>query len=343
MRIMCNMLTFTDIAISNSGSITAPEVLESGKRLMPEADSWGEGLQMILRDLLPLLRPDIHEAARICTAFIACAILVSVMQNFSGNCKRIAVITAAAAVITTLVRSTNSLIALGINTITDISEYGRLLLPVLTAALAAQGGIGKSAALYSATVVFLVLITNFIKRILMPCVYIFLSLSISCVLCEEPILKKTKEFIKGGTIWCLKTILTAFVSYISITGVVSGTTDAALLKTTKTAISAAVPVVGGILSDASEAVLVSAAMAKNAAGIYGLLALMAIFLEPFLKLLCHCLLMKFTSFICSIFDCKNMNDLIEDFSGAMTLLLAMTGSVCLLVLLSTVCYLKGVE
>lgn len=332
-----------EISIIRCVNIVAPEVPESGKRLMPQVDNWIEGFQLILHDVIPLLIPDLQTAAQICVALISCVVLVSLMRSFSAKVNRIAVISAVVVIIGALMRTTNALIGLGTRTITDMTEYGKLLLPVLTAALAAQGGIGKSAALYSATMIFLILLSKLIQKVFMPGVYIYLASSISAAVSEEPLLKRMKEFIKNGTVWCLKTIMTIFVTYVSITGVISGTTDAAMLKTTKTVISSAVPIVGGILSDASEAVLVSAAMAKNAAGIYGLLAILAVFLTPFLKLLCNYLLVKITAFICTIFDCKNLNDLIEDFSGAMALLLAMTGCVCLMILIGTVCYLKGVE
>lgn len=46
--------------------------------------------------------------------------------------------------------------------------------------------------------------------------------------------------------------------------------------------------------------------------------------------------------ICGIFGAKPATDLIEDFSTAMGLLLAMTGASCLLLLISSVCFMKGV-
>ena len=102
------------------------------------------------------------------------------------------------------------------------------------------------------------------------------------------------------------------------------------------------PVVGSILSDASEAVLLSAGIAGNAAGIYGIFAVLAIFLVPFLKIGVHYLVLKGTFVVCGIFSSRGMGTLLGDFSTAMGLLLAMTGSACLIQLISTVCFLKGV-
>ena len=46
--------------------------------------------------------------------------------------------------------------------------------------------------------------------------------------------------------------------------------------------------------------------------------------------------------IAGVFAPKSLSELISDFSTAMGMMLAITGSVCLLLLISTVCFLKGV-
>ena len=133
-----------------------------------------------------------------------------------------------------------------------------------------------------------------------------------------------------------------FTGYITITGVVSGSADQAALKAAKLTISGAVPVVGGILSDASEAVLVSAGVVKNAVGVYGLLAIAAIAMGPFLRIGVQYLLLKMTAAVCGVFGNKRTTELVGDFASAMGLLLAMTGAVCLILLISMVCFMKGV-
>jgi stage III sporulation protein AE len=158
----------------------------------------------------------------------------------------------------------------------------------------------------------------------------------------EEYLRKLADSIKSFLSWLLKTMLIVFTTYMSITGVVSGTADAAALKAAKVTISTAVPVVGGILSDASEAVLVSAGVVKNTAGIYGIFAVLALIAEPFLRIGVHYLILKLTTAVCGIFGSKRITGLIGDFTSVMGLLLAMTGTVCLMILISTVCFLRGV-
>lgn len=321
----------------------APEVPEVGAKLMPaETENFSAALLEMLQKAVHLIRPDLKEAASASLSVITVVMMLSVLRTFSCSILSAANLAGTTLITAVLLLGTNSLILLGANTVTQISNYGKLFLPVMTSALAAQGQITASAALYAGSSVFITFLSNIISRILLPIVYLFLALSVAASATGEEILKNARDMVKNAVSWCLKTILTVFTTYISVTGIVSGTTDAVTLKATKVTISSVVPVVGGILSEASEAVLVSAGLMKSAAGVYGILAILAIFLEPFLRIGSHYLLLRLTAAVCAVFGIKTTTDLISDFSSAMGLLLAMTGAVCLILLISTVCFMKGV-
>ena len=343
MRIVFLLVLMCFLPVSAQGAeLIAPEVPESAAGIMTQSSDFGEGLRQILENVLPQLRPDLVEASKVSMGILAAVLMISLLQSISGSVSTTANFVGAVTVSALLLFSTDSLIRLAADTILEMSEYGKLLLPVMTAAMAAQGGITGSAALYSGTAIFNSLLTSLVSTVFVPMVYLFLALSAANSAVGEDILKRMRDMLKVFVSWCLKTLLTVFTTYMGITGVVSGTTDAATLKAAKVTISTMVPVVGSILSDASEAVLVSAGLAKNAAGIYGILAILAVFLRPFLQIGVHYLLLKATAAVCAIFGTKSMTELIGDFSTAMGLLLAMTGSSCLLLLISTVCFLKGV-
>lgn len=338
------MLTGTTILTSSlAEGFTAPNVPESGKALMPNASTLSEGLSMILQDVIPLIRPDLYEASKVCLAVIAAVMITSVIQSFSKSQKEVCDIAGTASIAATLLLSANSMIRLGSDTVVEMTEYGKLLIPVMTAALAAQGAIGTSAALYTATMGIISLIGTAMSKLLLPMIYLFLALAIASGATGQDMLKQFRNMMKDGISWFLKTVLTIFTTYMGLTGIISGTTDNTAAKITKAAISSVVPVVGGILSDASESVLASAAMTKNAVGLYGLFAILAVFLNPFIKIGCHYLLLKATGAVCAIFGSKTMTELIGDFSTAMGLLLGITGSVCLLLLISTICFIRGVS
>ena len=323
--------------------LTAPPVPEYAEKFMPDNQkNFADGLWEVLRDTLLHIRPDLKEAGAICVRITAIALAVSLLKIIPGMPESTINLSGSVAIALILFRSAGSLVNLAGATVSEISEYGKLLLPVMTAAMAGQGSINTSASLYAGTALFNALLTSLIGKLLTPMVYLFLLLAVSNSAIGETTVKRIRDSMKWFTIWSLKMILYVYTGYIGITGVVSGTTDAAALKAAKLTISGVVPVVGSILSDASDAILISAGTIKNTAGIYGLFAVLAIWIGPFLQIGSHYLLLKATGGICSSFASKSSIELIQDFATALGLLLAMTGAICLMLLISLVCYLKGV-
>lgn len=328
---------------ANALELTAPSVPSAGADYMPsQTQDFGEAVMEILGDAVSYFRPDLREAAVSCLGVLAGCMAIALLAAFPGHRRGVAELAGTLAVGGILLRAAQSLIALGAETVVQISEYGKLLLPVMASAMAAQGGITSAAAIYTGTALFDTVLSSLISAVLLPMIYLFLALAVGCGALDDPMLKKLRDGMKRAVSWCLKTVLYVYTGYISITGVVSGTTDAGVLKAAKLTISGVVPVVGGILSDASEAVLVTAGTVKNAAGIYGLLAILAVWIGPFLRIGAHYLILKGLALVCGVFGVKGLSELVGDFSAAMGLLLAMTGAVCLMLMISTFCFMRGV-
>lgn len=329
--------------ILTAAEYTAPVAPDSAQALLPvEQSSFGKDLWKVVSSAVGALEPDIASGALLCLSLFAAVMLISLLKAMPGKGSGAAELAGVLAVAGILLRQTGTMVEQAATTVTELSEYGKLLLPVMTAALAAQGGITSSAALYAGTAVFDAVLSGAVAKLLIPLVYIFLTVSTAASATGEKMLEALRDFVKWLVTWCLKTVMYIFTGYMGITGVVSGTADAAALKVTKLTVSGMVPVVGGILSDASEAVLVGAGVMKSAVGVYGMLALIAVWITPFLRIGALYLMLKLTAALCEIFDVKAVNGLIQAFSTAMGFLLAMTGAVCVMLLISTVCFMKGV-
>lgn len=323
------------------GEVPVPE---TGTELLPaEQGNFAQDLWYVVRTALQQLRPDLKEGLQVCLRVFAAVMLLSITESSAGMSKRTVGVCGVLVISGLLMGSSNTFVQLGAQTVQQISDYGKMLLPVMAAAMAAQGATTSSAALYAGTALFDSVLSTVISSFLIPMVYVYIALSVANAATQEDQLQRLRDFIKWLTTWCLKLILYLFIGYISITGVVSGVTDQMSLKATKITISGAVPVVGSILSDASEAVLISVGVMKSAAGIYGILAVIAICIGPFLKIGVQYLLLKLAAFFCGVISNKQHQSLIECFSAAMGFLLAMTGVVCLLQLISVVCFMRGVQ
>lgn len=324
--------------------ITPPVAPDSAEEYMPEdTQSFAEGVWYILGKAVKDLLPEIYETAGLCLSIFAIIMLTAIVHSISDSSQKVVHLASTILLGIVLIDPANALIRLGIDTITEMSEYGNLLIPVLTGAMAAQGSVSTSAALYAITTFFGSLFTTVITKAAIPMLYVYFCLCIVNGAVGDPMIKNIIGFIKWLITWTLKILLYVFTGFIGITGVVSGTADASAVKAVKLTISGMVPLVGGIISDASETILVSAGIMKSAAGVYGLLAIIAVFIGPFLKIGLQYLIIKLTAALCSVFSAKRESDLLKEFSTGMGMLLAMAGSVCLFLLIGVVCFMKGVS
>ena len=323
---------------------TAPEAPDGALELMPdETRSFGQDLWTVITAAMAAVQPAMAQALAVCGAVFLTVMLLSFLKTLPGKSSMVTELVGVLAVSALLLNQTKSMITLAGQTVTELSEYGKLLLPVMTAAMASQGGVTSSTALYAGTVAFDTVLTAGVSKLMVPMVYIYLILSVAAGATGENMLTKLRDQVKWLVSWCLKTVMTVFTGYMGVTGVVSGTADVATVKATKLTMSGMVPVVGGVLSDASEAVIVGAGVLKNGVGVYGLVALIAIWITPFIRIGVQYLLLKLTAALCEMFDLKGINSLVGAFSSAMGLLLAMTGAVCVMLLISVICFMKGVS
>ena len=322
---------------------TAPEAPESAQKYMPpDTQTFGDGLWFVIKNALSDLQPGVSEAAQTCLCVIAVAMLLSIVRNFTGISKQLVGLVGALSMGILLFRSSASMIGLGTQTVEQMSDYGKLLIPTLTAATAANGTPATSAALYTGTVIFSSVLSTLIARLVVPLIYIFMALSVADTASGENTFQSLKDLVKWLATWTVKTVLYVFTGYMSITGVISGSVDATAVKAAKLTISGAVPVVGSVISDASETILLSAGIMKNSAGIYGAVAIIAICIGPFFRIGIHYLLLKLTAAVCGVFGDKASDGLLKSITTAMGLVMAMTGTVCLLLLISIVCFLRSV-
>ena len=323
--------------------------LESYGYVKEEYTYYGENVSLFWEDLGDVIgeavlnaRPDLEEAARTCICIITIVLLCSVTLHYSDRVKKTVQLVLTISIGLLFLDSGRSLIELGLETVCEISEHSKIILPVLTGALAAQGGATKSIVLHTGTALFSTVLSTAVSKLLVPLLYCYLCLSIACSVLTEVTLKHLRDFVKWILTWGLKIVLYLFTGYMSISSVISGTVDASALKATKLAISGSVPVVGNILSDASETILLSAGVMKNSAGAYGLVVLAIIFIGPFIKIGIHYILLKVTAALCSVFSTKETSGLVVAYANGMGFVLAMTGVSCLLSMISIVCYIKGV-
>lgn len=320
-----------------------PQVPEAGEKYIPpETESFGEGLLYIFKMVLDEIAPSFRDASRVCLSLLCVVMISSFLTGFSDKSSSIVSVTSSVTIAVILLTASNSLVELATNSILELSQYSKLLLPVMAAGLAAQGCTTSSGSIYAGALLFCNILTGLLSKVIVPLIYIFLCLAVCDAAINENIIKELKKFIKWLIGWSMKIVLYAFSGYMGITKIVTGSVDASAIRATKLTISGMIPVVGKIISDSSEMILVSADVVKNGVGIYGLLAVIALLAGPIVQIGAQHILLKLTWSLCGLFGVKGPVGLIGDWSKVMAMLLGAIGTMGLLILISIVCLMKGV-
>jgi stage III sporulation protein AE len=225
-------------------------------------------------------------------------------------------------------------VGLGATTIQQLSTFSKALLPTLAAATAAAGAVSTATFQQVTTVFFAELLLSLIEDLLLPLVYLYIGTLTAAGCLPGSRLQGIAEGLKKVITWILTTTLLIFTVYLSAARVISGAVDSTAVKVTKAAISGVVPVVGGIIADASETVLAGAGLLKNTIGVFGMLAILAVCAYPFLQLGIQYLLYKLTAFLAGAVGTPGLCKLIDGLGGAFGLVLGMTGACALLLLVS---------
>lgn len=234
-----------------------------------------------------------------------------------------------------------TMIGLGKTTMDEMMNFSTMLLPVMASAAAASGSFTGAGVLYGLTAGFSKFLISFCGKVMLPLVYAYLALGVTDSALQESRLSKLRELlswlIRGG----LKTVMYIFTGFLAISGVLAGNVDAATLKTASVTISGMVPVVGNIISDAAQSVLYSAGVLKSAVGTFGMLAFLAIFITPFLRMGIQYLAFKMTAALGGILGSK-LTGFMECITVTMGFLLAMLASCALMCMMSCFCFLRVV-
>jgi stage III sporulation protein AE len=300
----------------------------------------GNLFQDALRQGETLLKRSAQVGVQLLSVAVLCALAKGMCQQ--KNAMTAVDLAGALAVTALSVSNVDAMIGLGRKTIGKMSTFSDVMLPVMAALTAATGKVSAAAARQGATVLFIQLLIHIIDQLLIPLLYAYLAACCAYAAVGNEGLKKLSAILKGAVTSILTAVLLVFVGYLTLSGAISGSADAAAVKATKMAISRAVPVVGGILADAAESVLVGAGVLKGTVGVVGLLAVLAICLGPFLQLAAHYLTYKLAAALTATVADPRLSGLLDSISSAFGLVLGMTGACALLLLFSTVCTVLAV-
>lgn len=225
-------------------------------------------------------------------------------------------------------------------TMETLDSFSKVLLPTLTALAASSGAAISAPAKYAAAALFIDVLMTLSSNVILPVICAYGAAVIAEAAFGGSAFSGASSLLKWLSATLMMLIVLAFIVYIGLTGLISGNADAAALRLAKTAISTALPVVGGIMSDAAASVLSGAAVLRSSIGVFGILAVTAICAVPFLRLGAHFIVFKAVSKLS--FGSARMEKLLGGLANVFALVMGLTGSCAVMLYISLISLIKVV-
>ncbi|MBQ3096126.1 MAG: hypothetical protein IJC53_06820 [Clostridia bacterium] len=292
--------------------LAAPEevlsdaVPDSAKELLSGVDTEGnlaDGLWGIVENAMGELgAEDIFSLLRriLCAAILCGTVCALESAVQSPVLRRVTEAAGGAAVFLMAAGGTESAFAQAERAIRDMTAFSEIFTTVYTAASVAAGSPAAAAAKKAAAVFATGLFSELAGRVFLPFCGLYALCRTVSVCMESPGLGRAAVSIRGIMTTGLRLGLTLYAAFITISGVVGAAGDSLLKRGVKGGVAAAVPIIGGALTEACEAIFAGAAAVRNSIGVAGVLVLIATALLPLLKLGAWYAAFRLTAAVCTV-------------------------------------------
>ena len=279
-------------------------------------------------------------------AVLAVTVLCAVAEQFNvsakdagfdfvafGGCLAIA-----AATVTDL----RSAVALGGETVRALGEYSHALLPTLTTAAVLAGATVSAGAKYAAAALLSDVLLTAAESLVLPLICAYVATVAAGAALGTDQLSSAAKLLQWLTKTLMRALVVAFTGYLALTGVLRGAADAAAVKAAKSALSAALPVVGRTIADAADSLVAGAGLARNAVGLFGMLAVLAAVALPVLRLGMRVLLYKAVAAVAAAVSGGRLAKMLEGIGNACSMLLGLVGAAAAFEFLAIISLLQTV-
>lgn len=241
-------------------------------------------LEKIINVFIGEIQNNISLILKIIGIAILCSVLKSIQSNFSeSSIGEVAFYTCYLMIVTLIITSFTNIVSLCGETVDKLSDFMNMVVPLIFALITVTGNITTISFLQPLIIGMITLISYLLNNLILPIVYIATVLNIITNISEHIKLDKLSEMLKKGSLWIMEICLIIFVGVLSLEGTLAASVDGMTSKIAKNLVSTTIPVVGKILGDTVDSVIGGVAITKNAIGMIGIIAILAITISPLIK------------------------------------------------------------
>ena len=287
----------------------------------------------LLKKILNILGKEVTTNIKSLVSILANILIHSILKSISeslenNNISKLIYYVQYILIVTVIMSNFTDIIKLVQDTTGNLIGFMNTLVPLLITLMMYTGSITTSSVVEPIILFMINFIGNIIQNLIIPFVLVLTSLVIISKISDKVHIDKLSKFFKSGIVWFLGIVLTVFVGVVSLEGTLSSSIDGITAKTTKAVVSSAIPVVGKILGDAVDTVLV------------GVVIVIGICIMPILKLFVLSVSYKLLSTVVQPIADEKIIDLLEQIGDIFKIFLGILCAISFMLIIGTTLVLK---
>lgn len=299
----------------------------------------------IAKKILNILGKEIKNQFTLVGSIIVIIVIHSILKSISDGLEnegisKVSYFVQYILIVTLIMKSFSGIVSDIRETTENLVGYSYSLIPLLISLMMFTGNLVSASAIQPILLLMVTFIGTFISDFLLPMVLIGTALGIISKISDKVQIDKLAKTFKSSTVWILGIVLTVFTGVLSMESSLTGKVDGITTKTTKAIVTNAIPVVGKILSDASETVLGSGIVLRNAVGLIGVIVIIGICATPIIKLGILTALYQILSAICEPIADKKIISIIEQMRDTFKVLLGMVCAISVMLIIGVTIVIK---
>lgn len=285
----------------------------------------------IMRYIFREITANYNLLVKLIALSIICAVLKSLHQGFEkDNIGKMAYSAIFLVLVIIAVQSFTIAINTGKEAISDMVSFVQALMPTVFTLLAAIGGVTSASVFNPLIFIGITAASTWIKDIILPVIFFISVLSLVNNISDSFHVSQLTHLLRQVCVFLLGLFLSVFLGIMVVQGAAAATVDGVTIRTAKFASKNFMPIVGGIFSDALDAVAGYSLILKNTIGLIGLLIMFLITIFPVIKILSIIFIYRLSAAIIQPVGEESMVRCLNDIGNSLTLIFISVASVAMM-------------
>lgn len=277
----------------------------------------------ILRLFYKIACKNIDGPLKLLFKVIGVLILTSIVKilipESSGQSTGVNILLSSVIVLSVLAPISNAIVR-SVTAIESSCDFMKLLIPVFAGIIAMSGNPLMAFSYNSLTLFMAEGICTLSSNTVISLMGAYTALCAVTGVASELNLNGVADLFKKTAITVLSVCAALFSAALSLKGIMAGAADNLMSRGIKLAISTAIPIVGGALSEAYSSIIGSLALLKSAVGMFCIMSVLAINIPVIIELASYIACFKISSAVAALFNNHSAARIIDNICSTFTIL-----------------------